>query len=806
MKFELSHDFIAKQIYEKSSAEAKARRKVKSIVQRALQRHGENSRILLSAEDLIEIKLFQEMINFNDAEQAFIQKSQRVINQKRKLVIALVTMAFIVLSILVIWALNEQRNAKNEQKQSLGTALAAKSYEFQMKGDNTKALRFAQYAFQTTDRAASRQALFHTFFQRSKYYYHKSVKGDSNAIIDASFSVRDTPILMTTSLNGNIKFWNEELEAFKSLVHNHASDKIAISPDGDLIGIARSDSSLQLKSRTEATEGIFIKHNTLIDQIYFSPTDSIILSLTRNGTAWLWDYAGQPFDTLNNIGRVKSAAFSPDGRFILTAGTSGIKVWTKHGQFLESLSLINPSEIQFFPSSMPNRTDCYLFGCIYQDQKLKFWTFCEENKKIKLREVASIPDQPRRLIHFDVAHNGKLAVMVDFEYVALWQIQFTDNTIDLLPIGELKGHVGYINQAIFNPSGERLYTVSDDQTIKLWLLSSISRPFQTILNKSQIENHSIDKILEDSDYIISKAANKAFGNEEAVYKVWNLDKPFQPKAVLELKGEGTQVIPVSNGNLIASYAYDESIDRMGIQLWDSLGNQLARSPKELDDFISFHFLAGNKRLLTFQDNNRLKIWNLKGEIIDSLQPPGDFSSIDPSPTDSNLIAVLTDRIEGKSVIGIYNLEEKSLKNFYSTSELDAGGIVKFSPAGNYILSVHFDKIEIWSIHGELLESIVSFDESFSEAYFASEESFIIAIDGNNALVIDWTKIENQVATIENVKQAVFSENMEHLLIINQQNRDLEQWPFAPERVIKKVSTMKIADLEDSEKKRHGIEP
>lgn len=806
MKFEFTHDFIAKQVYEKSSAEAKARRKVEAIVQRALQRHQDNSRILLSAEDLAEIKIFEAMINFSEQEQAFIRKSQRVINQKRNLLIGAVSAAFIILSILVIWALNEQRKAKNEQQHSLATALAAKSYELQMKGDNTTALRFAQYAYQTTDRDASRQALFHSYFQRNKYYYHKSIKADSNAIVGAAFSAQDTPVLMTTSLNGNIKFWNEELEQFKTLVHNHASAKIAISPDGDLIAIARSDSSLQIRPRASQSEGLFIKHPSVIDQIYFSPADSIVMTITRNENAWLWKFDGQPYDTLSNIGRVKSATFSPDGQYILTAGTSDIKIWSKHGQFLDNLRLINPEKIQFFPASLTKAPNCYLFGSIYAGTKLKFWSLCIESGKVKLKEVATLPEQQKLLINMDIAPNGKMALTVNYDYVDLFQLQISSsNAVDLVSLGQLKGHIGFINQAIFSPFGERLYTVSDDQTIKLWQLSTFSRPFETIMDKSLTGDQSIYKILEDPAYVLSKAVQSGSDEEMANYKVWRFFDFVQPKVIMELKGQQVQVVPNSDGSMLATYSYDESVRHPIIQLWDSLGNKLAASKTKLEDFISLGFLAGDQQFITFQKNNRFKIWNLKGEIITSLQVPGNFSSIAPSPVDSNLIALLTDRIEGKSIISLYNLATDSLRNFYSTSELDEGGIVKFSHSGKHILSVHFDKIEIWSSDGELLKSIISYDESFIDAFFAKEDNYLIAIDAYQALVMDWTKVENQVATIGNVEQAIFSKNMEHILIINHQTNELERWPFAPAKIITKIEQMKIADLDTAEKERHGIE-
>lgn len=802
MKFELTHDFIAKQVYEKSSAEAKARRKVALIVQRALQRHRDNKQILLSKEDLAEIEIYEATINFSAEEQTFIRRSRAVINRRRNLLISAVITAFTILSILVIWALNEQRKARNEQQQSLATALAAKSYELQMKGDNTGALRFAQYGYQTKDREATRQALFHSFFQRSKYYYHKSVIGDSNAIVAAAFAVQDTPILMTNSLNGNIKFWDQDLNPVSAMPHNHASEKVALAPDGNLLAIARADSTLQIVDRTSGTEGVLIKHSSLIDQVYYAPTDSVILSVTRNATGWLWRSDGTALDTLNNAENIKSAAFTPDGQYILTAGASAIKIWNKQGEFLDNIRLVNPQRIRFFP--MQPDDDCYYLVCIHAGTQLKFFRLCVEDGRVRKDQVAQLPEQSRLLVDLDMAKDGKIALTVNYDFVEIWQLQFSnDNELDLLPLGQLKGHIGFINQAVFAPTGERLYTISDDQSIKLWLLSNDSRPFTSIVDAQALGGQALDRILEDPQFLVSKAQNRSSG-QRAQYQVWRIDNKIKPKRLLTLEGDDVKVVTSSNGQRLATVAYDETLQEQTLQIWDTSGNRLASGKSKLATPSTLHFLAGDQQLMTLQDNNLVKIWNLQAQAIDSFPLPGDYSAIYPSPVDSTQLALLSDRMVGKSVVSVYDFSSDSLRSFYSTSELDVGGKVKFSPSGQYILSIHFDKIEIWNLEGRLLKSIVSYDESFVDAFFAPSDNYLIVLDGYQALVMDWTKVESQIATIGSVEQAVFDKNQEHILIINNQTNELERWPFSPTRILDKIAQMRIGDLDEEEKKRHGI--
>ena len=799
MKFEFSHDFIAKQVYDKSSAEAKARRKVESIVQRAHQRHLENNRILLTKEDIAEVKLFEEAIKFSEAEQSFIRKSQLAINRRRNFIIWVVTAAFIILSGLVIWARIEQRKAKVEQRYSQATALAAKSYERQIKGDNSSALRFAQYGYQTTDRDASRKALYNSFFQRNKYYYHKSVKGASNAIVSIDLITVDTPFLMTTSLNGDSRFWNLDLDPIQKDSFFHTSENIWISPNGKLLCTINDDGSLHLKDIESQTLIRDISNQGFIDHIYFSPVEENLVTVSRQGKAKIWNFKGELLDSIKSTSIIKSARFTPNGKHVVTLSPTKLQIWTSGGRYLDQISLANPHEIQFLP--MPgNNQDCFAFGCIYSGTRLSFWETCLENDRITIEKLADLPEQARLLMDLDISNTGQLALLVNFDYVALYQIEYPKGQkLSFFPTGELKGHTGFINQVHFNPDGHQLYTISDDQTIKLWTISSVARPFEIILDEDfpEMNGQKITSIMESPRFVL----NRGGGQEK---NIWDIQNPITPQMLFTLESEDAMVISALDGQRLASLANDDDSGRKLIHILDNKGNPIAKGNRALSSVQKMHFLAGDHALLTFQDNDQIKFWGLDGQFLDSLKLNGNFSDVVPSPVDTNLIAVLSDRMQGKSMVGLYDLALDSLNLFVSTTELDTGGIVKFSPSGKYILSIHFDKIEIWNLEGKLIESIVSYDESFSDAFFAKEEQYLVAIDGNQAIIMDWTKAEKQIAKIDQVDQALFSEDMAYLFIINPLTNTLERWPFSPDYIIKQIETMGIADLDPEEKQRYGI--
>ncbi|MCB0630163.1 MAG: WD40 repeat domain-containing protein [Saprospiraceae bacterium] len=104
MRYELAHDSLARQILDRVSVEAKARRQAAQLVERAYRRYLERG-ILLTREDLDEIRPHEDGISFSPEELDFIKKSraalERATRRKRQVVITIIS----ALSIFLLFAL-----------------------------------------------------------------------------------------------------------------------------------------------------------------------------------------------------------------------------------------------------------------------------------------------------------------------------------------------------------------------------------------------------------------------------------------------------------------------------------------------------------------------------------------------------------------------------------------------------------------------------------------------------------------------------------------------------------------------------
>ena len=82
MKYELIHDRIAQQVYDKSSADAKARRKVEQLIAGKYNFYKERGQGLLSQDDLDIIRPYVTLVNIPPEQLEYIEASQKELDRQ----------------------------------------------------------------------------------------------------------------------------------------------------------------------------------------------------------------------------------------------------------------------------------------------------------------------------------------------------------------------------------------------------------------------------------------------------------------------------------------------------------------------------------------------------------------------------------------------------------------------------------------------------------------------------------------------------------------------------------------------------
>lgn len=341
MKFELVHDTIARQVFEKSSADAKARRKAEAFLDRAYQRY-EDRGVLLTSDDLEELRPYMEVLNIGENEQRFIRKSRRAlrIKRRRNRIIALSTIAILTVALLIasITSFNLKRSQialkTSNEKNLYNSTIFGTTVQYELEGNATKSL---QTALQHPDKLEAyfqrpkfREVFFDAYLQGwgggvDGFYnpFFRRTAAPASPILDIQYD--ETGQFQTAHQNGMLVRWDEAgqaadtLQVVKNLFTNakfsDSKDRLAFFTSGGRIEL------LFLKSQKyQSVESPYGE----IQDIIFAPETGLHATRTNQHTVELWDTLGHSLGLIKKSdSEVIDFQFSKDGQGLLihTRGT-----------------------------------------------------------------------------------------------------------------------------------------------------------------------------------------------------------------------------------------------------------------------------------------------------------------------------------------------------------------------------------------------------------------------------------------------------------------------------------------------------
>ncbi len=500
-----------------------------------------------------------------------------------------------------------------------------------------------------------------------------------------------------------MKIINEIREYNRLEGHTSEVMGVSFSPDGQLIASASYDRTIKLWEQDGELLQTLPEHNAKIFGVIFHPDAQSLLSVSSGKTIKLWQRQSEiAFSTIPESFDIQNspnwASFSPDGKTIVIADPTTVKLLDLNGQLISICQKHREPimQITFSP-------DGSIIASASRDGKIKLWSIKDnrcinEINEIEVgREVYGVcfvdeqtiasggADGIIDLWHVDGSriralpgHTqivrylkrspkcGKFASAGYDRTVIVWN---SDGTTEQI----LEGHEGPVSEIDFSPDGKIIASASVDETVKLWKIDGITS--QTLLEGSSLSFYPGGQML--------VSGSQENGNIRLYQQNGRLLKTFPGK-----EGNVLKVRFSPDGQHIASLHSDESV-----KLWNRDGQFLRSLISPGMGTRNMAFSHGGQIIATAGTDRTIKLWNLNGgKPIYTLKGHTDeIRSINFSPDGRSLVSGSKDK-----TVRLWDTNTGELLYSFEGGHTDIVFDVCFSPDSSLIASSSSDKtIRLW---------------------------------------------------------------------------------------------------------------
>jgi len=462
---------------------------------------------------------------------------------------------------------------------------------------------------------------------------------------------------------------------------------------------------------------------------------------------------------IGHFGPVLSVAFSPDGKYALSAGSYDriIKLW----------DIATGKEVRTFQGHSD-----YINSVAFSPE-MKYALSGSNDKTLKLWDIATGKEVRTFQGHSASVHS--VAFSPDEKYALSGSIDKTLKLWDIETGKEFKtlhGHSDSVHSVAFSPDGKHALSGSYDNTLKLWDIETgkevrtfqghegyvVSVAFSS--DRKYAISGSSDKTLKLWDIATGREVRTFQGHSDSVNSVafspdgkyalsGSLDKTLRlwdiaaGKELRIFQGHSERVFSVafsSNGKYVLSGSMDKSL-----KLWDiATGREIRTFQGYSGSVLSVAFSPDRKYAISGSEDKTLKLWDIAtGKEIRTFQGhSGKVLSVAFSSDGKYAISGSSDK-----TLKLWDIATgKEVRTFHG-HEAEVCSVI-FSPDGRHVLSGSCDKtLKLWDIVvGKEVRTFRGHYGGIWEIAFSPDGKYAISAGSN-----DWTLKLWDIATGKEIR-------------------------------------------------------